>query len=101
MKILWPIWVLIFRMANAGRNDYISRFRQSRSRLMEDEHERYKNALSPVEKALHQNLLHLIETETADAALETVPTRKHRGMSSKKKDGGPTYSKRTPQSPYR
>ena len=62
---------------------------------MEDEHERYKNALSPVEKALHQNLLHLIETETADAASEsvTVPPRKHRGMSSKKKDGGPTYSK--------
>ena len=50
-----------------GSNDELSRkFRKakSKSRLMPlDELKKYEMTLSPVEKALHRNLLHLIESE--------------------------------------
>ena len=103
MQFIVPIWFLILSNANAGRNDAISRFRRQQSRKALNEQKRYEKTLTPVEKALHKNLVHLIETEgakAAEAALKLATDddlkrikpklpKRHRLQSSKKKDGRP------------
>ena len=98
-----------------GSNDELSRkFRKakSKSRLMPlDELKKYEMTLTPVEKALHRNLLHLIESEAEAGASEgsikmtedDVHRRRNelprmRNDNSRKKDGRgrkkePDYSK--------
>ena len=98
-----------------GSNDELSRkFRKakSKSRLMPlDELKKYEMTLSPVEKALHRNLLHLIESEaearTSEGNIKMTEDDVHRrnellprmrNDNSRKKDGRgrkkePDYSK--------